>query len=258
MEKNKKIALLLSLSTMLSGCKSKSENEKQETTMIPVLVEATTENLVTEVAIDESSIISSAFESSQISSAIESYESSKLLSAIESYEKANYTESTTYTTSIESNDEEILNHFDKLGEEVKSEFNLDTFLQTSKKYFVYCVDFLFYDKEINNIKFSDLTDKAKQQLLSDIVTIDELICSKFPNYKETISEGSKDIYQKAIELIRKGSKNIKEFSKDKLGDENYEKLKEFQKLFKETAFGDWDEFKDIIGKAKKKVLEGLK
>lgn len=248
MEKNKKIALLLSLSTMLSSCKSKSQDEQE--TIIPVLVEATTENIVTEKNIKESSIISSA---------IESYENSKISSAIESYEheKTNYTEYTTYTTTMRSNDDEILDHFEELGEEVKSKFNLDTFLQTSKEYFVYCVDFLFYDKEINNIKFSDLTDRAKQQLLSDIVTIDELICSKFPNYKETISEGSKEIYQKAIELIRKGSKNIKEFSKDKLGDENYEKLKEFQKLFKETAFGDWDEFKDIIGKAKKKIIEGL-
>ena len=256
MEKNKKIAILMALSTMLTGCKSKTQ-ENQET-IIPVLVEATTENFETETAINESSIVSSVIESLQVSSSISSYENSVISSAIESYEKEKTSHTEYTTTAIESNDDKILGHFEKLGEEVKSEFNLDTFLQTSKKYFVYCVDFLFYDKEINNIKFSDLTDKAKQQLLSDIVTIDDLICSKFPNYKETISEGSKDIYQKAIELIRKGSKNIKEFSKDKLGDENYEKLKEFQKLFKETAFGDWDDFKDIIGKAKSKILEGLK
>lgn len=256
MEKSKKIAILMALSTMLSGCKAKREEEQE--TIIPVLVEATTENIKTETTINESSIVSSAIESLQVSSSVSSYENSVISSAIESYEKEK-TSCTEYTTTaIRTDDEEILGHFEEIGEEVKSEFNLDTFLQTSKKYFVYCVDFLFYDKEINNIKFSDLTDQAKQQLLSDIVTIDDLICSKFPNYKETISEGSKDIYQKAIELIRKGSKNIKEFSKDKLGNENYEKLKEFQKLFKETAFGDWDDFKNIIGKAKSKLLEGLK
>lgn len=253
MERKRKLAILLAASTMLSGCKSKSQDEQE--TIISTLVEATTENTVTETTINESSIVSSIYESSQISSSISSYENSIISSVIESYEheKTNYTEYTTYTTTIKSSDDEILDHFKEVGEEVKNKFNLDTFLQASKEYFVYCVDFLFYDKSINNIKFSDLTDRAKQQLLLDIVTIDDLICSKFPNYKEKISEGSKDIYQKAIDIIRAGSKNIKDFSKEKLGDENYEKLKKYQELFKETAFGDWDKFLDILKTAKKKI-----
>ena len=165
------------------------------------------------------------------------------------------------TETITDNDLEILDYFDKMGDIVKESFNSDDLLDKGKSYFIYCVDFLFYDGEINGIRFNDLTDSAKEQLLRDISTIDSLICSKYPNYKDDIKEGYGNAYNKASEVIRVGSENINEFSRDKLGEENYNKLKEYKDLFVDTAFGDWDDFVDILGKGKQKVkdwYEGLK
>ena len=44
---------------------------------------------------------------------------------------------------------------------------------------------------------------------------------KYPNYKEEISDVTSQAYNKASELIKKGANNIKDFSKEKLGEENY-------------------------------------
>ncbi len=154
----------------------------------------------------------------------------------------------------------ILDYFNTLGNNIKNNFNSDDFLEMGKKYFVYCVDFLFYDGEIKGVSFSDLTDRAKEQLLLDITTIDSLICSKYPNYKENIKEGLGTAYNKASEIIREGSKDIRNFSKEKLGEENYAKIGEYKDLFIDTAFGDWDDFVDILGKGRQKVkdwYEGL-
>jgi len=45
--------------------------------------------------------------------------------------------------------------------------------------------------------------------------------TKFPNYKEDISSTVSIAYKKASELIKSGANNIKEFSKETLGEDNY-------------------------------------
>lgn len=151
------------------------------------------------------------------------------------------------------NDRIVLEQFDAIITDVNNSKDDESLLDKGKKYFIYSVDFIFYDGEIKGVKFSDLTDSAKQQLLSDIVTIDNLICSKFPNYKETIGNGASAVFGKLMELIRAGSKNIKDFSRDKMGEENYNKLGEYKDLFIETAFGDWDVFLGLVDGGKQKV-----
>lgn len=151
------------------------------------------------------------------------------------------------------NDKIVLEQFDEILSDVNNSKDDEGFLDKGKKYFIYSVDFIFYDGEIKGVKFSDLTDSAKQQLLSDIVTIDNLICSKFPNYKETIGNGAGAVFGKLMELIRAGSKNIKDFSRDKMGEDNYNKLGQYKDLFIETAFGDWDVFTGLVDGGKQKV-----
>lgn len=172
---------------------------------------------------------------------------------------------TTVTTSLEEEinncDTEVLNHFKAMNDNMVDSYNLDSFLETGKKYFIYCVDFLFYDAEIKGIRFSDLTDMTKQQLLRDISTIDELICSKYPNYKEDIDGLTSDAYNKAALLIKAGSENIKEFSKEKLGEENYNKIKYYKDMVVSQTVSDFNDFKDILGDGKQFIkdwYEGLK
>lgn len=162
--------------------------------------------------------------------------------------------STIYTTcTFTDTDSEILDVFDKIGDSVRDSFDTAELLDKGKSYFIYCVDFLFYDGEIKGIKFEDLTDSAKQQLLLDITTIDSLICAKYPDYKEDIKEGYGNAYNKASEVIREGSANIKDFSKEKLGEDNYNKIGEYKDMFVDITRRDFDTFLDILGIGKEKV-----
>ena len=162
-------------------------------------------------------------------------------------------------------DSTVLEVFNNIGNDVVGSKDSSDFLDKGKSYFIYCVDFLFYDGEINGVKFSDLSEAAKSQLISDIITIDDLICSKFPDYKENISEGSSAAFDKASDIIHSGTTNVKDYSREKLGSENYDKIGEYKDLFVEQTSRDWDEFKDIVGsgydKGKSKIkdwYEGFK
>lgn len=149
----------------------------------------------------------------------------------------------------------VLNYFNNFGNSIKDSFNSDLFLEQGKKYFVFCVDFLFYEKEINGIKFDDLSDMAKEQLLDDIINIDKLICSKFPNYKENICENSSSAYNKAFLIIEEGCNNISDFSKDKLGEDNYKKILEYKDMFVQQTINDYNEFTDILEQGKQYVKQ---
>ena len=144
-------------------------------------------------------------------------------------------------------DSAVIEAFDSIGTDVKNSFDASDFLDKGKAYFIYCVDFLFFDGQINGIKFSDISDTAKSQIINDIINIDGMICSKFPNYKETIGEGSSTAYNKASEIIHSGSTNLKDYSREKLGEDNYDKMKEYKDLFVEQTSHDWDDFKGLVG-----------
>lgn len=93
-----------------------------------------------------------------------------------------------------------------------------------KGLFIQMVDFLFYDGEINGVTFDGLGENAKQKVLQITASIDSKIDHSFPNYKENISSKTKEAFNKMGDLIHKGATNIKEFSKEKLGDKNYNSL----------------------------------
>lgn len=162
-------------------------------------------------------------------------------------------------------DSAVLEEFNSIGNDIVGSKDSSDFLDKGKLYFIYCVDFLFYDGEIKGVKFSDLSEMAREQLISDIITIDNLICSKFPDYKENISEGSSEAFDKASDIIHSGTTNVKDYSREKLGDENYEKIGEYKDMFVEQTSREWDEFKGILGsgydKGKSKIkdwYEGFK
>ena len=128
-----------------------------------------------------------------------------------------------------NNDQEAINAVDKLQKNIDNILNSEQANSAKDKVkgaFVTVVDFLFYDSEINGITFNELTDAGKQKVLQIASAIDTKIESKFPNYKDTIANGTKNAFNKASELIKKGANNVKEFSKDKLGEENYNAIVE--------------------------------
>lgn len=139
----------------------------------------------------------------------------------------NIEENNLIEASYSQEDENTIQTFNNIEKEVDdilvNEDNTSA-LDKAKGIFITLVDFIFYDGEINGNKFDDLTNQGKQKILEITSRIDIKIENKFPNYKDTISNGTKNAFQKCSELIQKGATNINDFAKDKLGSDNYEAI----------------------------------
>ena len=128
------------------------------------------------------------------------------------------------TQNYSQNDETAIATFNNIEEEVDTILDSENISNAKEKVkgtFITIVDFIFYDSEINGVTFDKLTDSGKQKVLEIANKIDNKIENKFPNYKDTISDTTKKAFNKASELIKKGAENVSEFSKEKLGEENY-------------------------------------
>ncbi len=161
------------------------------------------------------------------------------------------------TEEYSSADEKAIETFNSIEEDIDNILNSETVNNAKDKakgVFVTIVDFLFYDSEINGVTFDELTDNGKQKVLEIASSIDNKIENKFPNYKETISETAKDAFNKASELIKKGANNLKEFSKEKLGEENYNAIINVKDEFVEYT----KEAIDIIGDVGSDLLDSGK
>lgn len=134
-------------------------------------------------------------------------------------------------------DMKVINKFKELETSLDNLLNSETVANVkikAKEIFITTVDFIFYDGEINEITFDELSDKGKEKILNIASSIDNKIENKFPDYKETISSKSNDVLDKASELINKGILNINEFSKDKLGDKYNEFVETKNEIIKST------------------------
>lgn len=100
----------------------------------------------------------------------------------------------------------------------------ENFKDKASSTFISIVDFLFYDGTIKGISFDELTEKGKEKVLEISSKIDVKLEEKCPGYKEKISNNTSKAYQKASEIIKKGAKNINDFAKSALGDENYQAI----------------------------------
>ena len=127
-------------------------------------------------------------------------------------------------TTYSQNDETAIATFNDIEKEVDTILNSESVSNAKDKVkgtFITIVDFIFYDSEINGVTFDELTDSGKQKVLEIASKIDNKIENKFPSYKDSISDTTKKAFNKASELIKKGADNLSEFSKEKLGEDNY-------------------------------------
>lgn len=123
----------------------------------------------------------------------------------------------------------VINEFNNIEDNVNTLLNSPTsedIKTKAKGTFISIVDFIFYDGKINDITFGELTDTGKEEILKIANSIDNKIENKYPDYKETISDKTKMAFLKASELIKIGANNINDFSKEKLGEDNYNTLLE--------------------------------
>ncbi len=99
----------------------------------------------------------------------------------------------------DSNEDNIENYFHELDNDLNNYNDDKTIIETIKTNYVNIVDFMFYDKEINNKKFNELTASTKLKLLKIAISIDNKMNKILPEYKENIPEDYKNIKSKIVE-----------------------------------------------------------
>ena len=123
-----------------------------------------------------------------------------------------------------ANDEKVINSLNETLTKVKSNVSDNDFLDSAKGVFISVVDFLFYDGSINGVTFDELTDNGKKKVLEIASSIDSAIENKFPGYKDAISAKASNAFNKASEIIKDGAKDLNDFAREKLGEDNYQSI----------------------------------
>lgn len=128
-----------------------------------------------------------------------------------------------YTITKNIEDESVVNFFKEEKELIKKYINEEKYELAKKKakdYFITCVDFIFYDKEIKGVKWNDLEESAKKEVYNSFSEVDYLISLKYPDYKDNISDKYEVVkkytnkaYYKSIDVIR-----------ELIGNESFDKL----------------------------------
>lgn len=94
-------------------------------------------------------------------------------------------------------------------------------LKEKGKYYVTTgIDFIFFDKEINGIRFSQMTTEFKIRAMNDIAALDQAVEAYYPGYKESFSSK----YQVAAEFLSSKYLDMVDAIKEYLGDDNWNAL----------------------------------
>ena len=161
------------------------------------------------------------------------------------YTTENIENISTDTTESTSVDEQILNIINSDKEVIEyyvSTEDIENVKKYGKEFFIKMVDFIFYDTEINGVKFNDLKEETKQEIYDTFCNIDALIMMVAPDYKENIGE--------KYEIVKDFTTNIYYTSLDKIkeaiGEEDYNKIKEIKDSAKEKISDGIEDAKQYI------------
>lgn len=123
-------------------------------------------------------------------------------------------------------------------------------------------DFVFEDGTIKGYTFDELKDSTKAKVLSLYLKIDEKIEKHFPQYKETIKEKFGKAKDKVKSKLSQYKNDFIEYFKDEIGEEKYNNFidtkNKYVEGFKEQTKNDFNELKELGGKAKDKVKSWFK
>lgn len=140
-------------------------------------------------------------------------------------------------------DNQAIQYFEKAEVKVDTmSDSIDKVKTEGKALFVKLVDFVFYDTEINGIKFKDLTSATQEKLVAIVNSIDRKIESKIPGYKETVTDYAGKTYTYLSEKLRQGITYIDAKISENVDPDKYTEVKE------ETS-GVIDTIKESVSKA---------
>lgn len=155
-----------------------------------------------------------------------------------------------------TSDDNIIEYF-SLNEQEVDKMNSNEVLTKGKEIVVKLVDFIYYDTEINGVKFNDLKQSTKDKLLSILSNIDQKIESKAPGYKEKIKDYSSRTYtflkDKFSGLVTKVDDSIASKVDEEQYSETKEDFKEAVDNLKEGFSNAGEITKDVISTGKDKL-----
>jgi len=131
-------------------------------------------------------------------------------SNIDEFNNSNNNNNNNETNNENTNtDSSIITYFENLDNQLTTYDSSDESLgKTIKTNFVKCIDFIFYNKEINGKTFNELTNNTKLKILSITLSIDSKIEEKFPRYKDSVSNTYQNVKTKIIEKYLETTTNI--------------------------------------------------
>lgn len=138
-------------------------------------------------------------------------------------------ETKTETNTNEKNKEEFDN-FQSEKEEIDSLLYTENFEKAKEvwnDYFIDAVDFIFYDKEYKDTKFSELNPEAQQKCINTINELGNKMNEIFPNWQEDLGN-IKDSTAEAYYNILANIKNL-------IGEDNYNNIKDLKDGLKSGA-----------------------
>ena len=143
-------------------------------------------------------------------------------------------------TTPATNEQEVISYIEEVNRKVDNMSTDDkTVKETLEDTFITLTDFIFYGGEIKGVTFNELTDSAKEKVLTLYNTMDQKIESKFPNYKENIATTAKKSYTTAVEKANELKENILSKYKEQVGENAYnnvvESFQEDKDNLKESA-----------------------
>lgn len=94
----------------------------------------------------------------------------------------------------------------------------------AKKKAVEYIDFVFYGKEINGVKFDDLKDEEKAKVKSDLGKLVDLVNQYDPNYFNNLGERYSRFKTFGGGVVNSGKEKLK----NKMGEDNYNKVGEIK------------------------------
>lgn len=124
--------------------------------------------------------------------------------------------------------------------------------ETLKNTFITLTDFIFYNGEIKGTTFSELTQTAKEKVISIYEKIDAKIESVYPGYKEMIKDTSIKTYSNIKEKLVDLKDQIQINYKNEIGEDRYNDQVETFNEGKENMI---ESFEPIIDKAAEEAKE---
>ena len=157
----------------------------------------------------------------------------------------------------EINENNIIEEFLTMQQQINNTVydKTSTFLSKVGDKVATMIGFIWYDEEIKGVTSKELSETAKNKILSIYYSVDAKIENKIPNYKEKIKYKYKTISNFIKDKFDDLKYNVDSWLLDTLGKEKYNEYLEMKKELKEGVNNSVQDMKDVGTFYKEKIKE---